>query len=235
MISIKVVNLEKLYNFIVQHYFIWIHLEFQNMIWIYLYWVPKMKHTAKTTLKSSLPWVKHTVKTTLCHVSFFLAQGKQHLCLCRKTRRRFSHIAKMGFLYWLSWIGHLGVLYLYYTYTQPGWWTELIVSMIDIQKSGKFLLYHYNFSHPLFGMAILIYSLSYHVTIPYYVTLPRMFEALFYYHDLSEMAILQPWSCAHAQVAVAMARCTPSCGATQLLLRLSAWCPRAPQLWMKIS
>ena len=45
--KIKVVHLEKLYNFVVQNFLVWIHLLLKNVIWIYLCRVFFVQHSAK--------------------------------------------------------------------------------------------------------------------------------------------------------------------------------------------
>jgi hypothetical protein len=60
MTNIKFVDHEKLWNFVVENFFIWIRLGHQNMVW-------------KIALPSVLLW--HSVKKSL--PSFFLTLGKE--------------------------------------------------------------------------------------------------------------------------------------------------------------
>ena len=47
MIKINIVDLEKLYNFVVKHFLIWIRLGLQNSIWNFLCRVFYFLHSAK--------------------------------------------------------------------------------------------------------------------------------------------------------------------------------------------
>ena len=51
MTKIKVVHLDELYNFHVHDFFIWIHLVFQNVVWICLFYIQNLNDSNRVTWK----------------------------------------------------------------------------------------------------------------------------------------------------------------------------------------
>jgi hypothetical protein len=117
MIKLNVVDLEKLYNFVVKNFFIWIRLGLQNSIWIFLcrvfYFVlalsnkemikinvVDLKKLYNFVVKNFFIWIRLGLQNSIwiffCRVFYFWHLGKEGLCRVSKknTRQRIFKFKK---------------------------------------------------------------------------------------------------------------------------------------------
>jgi len=146
----KVINLEKLCNFVVDNFFIWNHLSFKNYVWILTFEIQNFQ----TTSDGQMTKTKVVDLEKLCNFivdHFFI---RNHLS--KKKSREFPHIWNSNFSNNLRWRNDQNkscrsreVMQLY------SWWlfhlnslrSQILISKLD----------EHRFKHPKYSNSLIIY------------------------------------------------------------------------------